>query len=495
MTTRRRLAIVAGTILVIGAGIWTLRPHDRVGGSRPQELIFRTESFAINLFPPSLAEINSRRIATLLNAPLIKMSDSGSLTPGLASRWAHEGLVWRFTMSSDARFSDGSPVTAEDAAASLCRTMQPGTSWAWSLSSIAQTKQGDKVLCDGLKVNGDELVIQQSFDASWLADALAGPAGWILPKQVDSNAAYGVVPGAGRYKVKEIVPDSYVLLTPVNPGAGLPPVRFRYTPDDNQAASLMRNGALSTLYLQSPLLKSAVTSQKADEFTLISHDIDRVRVLIINTARLRERGFSAAMIRTFRDALDTSIDRDRLEAISKGIGVKDAHPLPIFGTRVRSAPPAEALMHLPNVTLTVFSEPDAFSDEISAALPTKIGPVRLEYRGVEKGALIGALVDGRYDVTCLVLEATMHSPKFWSSFFEPQGAFVAFGMPIAGIEDIDWASSTSLDQLDTLLTSESNWITLFRETRIDAVSKWVTGLAFTRSGQDDLSAVTLEAEQ
>lgn len=85
----------------------------------------------------------------------------------------------------------------------------------------------------------------------------------------------------------------------------------------------------------------------------------------------------------------------------------------------------------------------------------------------------------------------MHSPKFWASFFEPQGAFVAFGTRIPGAESIDFSKSDAVQQLDALLTRESNWIVLVRENRIDAISKSVSGIAFTPSGQDDLGEVTL----
>lgn len=492
MRWRNALAVTAGVAALAISAVWLFpSPRDRGPGVAP-ELTFRIDSFSINLFPPTLVEINSRRIATLLNAPLIRMDENGAIAPSIAASWRKEGSTWRFKIAEGLQFSDGRPITAQDASASICRAMQPGTSWAWSLNSIAQTRQDDTVRCDGLSVSGNELIITQNFDAPWLEQALAGPAGWVLPKDADPRAGYGVVPGAGRYTVKEIAADSHVLLAPTDVKSGLPAVRFKYVADDSQAASLMKTGGLSSLYLQSPLLKAAVTAGNAQSFDLVSHRFDRVRVMIINEARLRSRGVPEPMIKVFRDALDTSIDRERLKLVSDGIAIPEAHPLPIFGSLVRSAPAAEAVNALPGLTLTVLSEPDAFSDQIAAALPKNVGPVHLTYRGLEKGAFLGALAKGDFDIGCLVLEATMHSPKFWASFFEPQGAFVAFGTPIRGAENVDFSKDDAVTQLDSLLTRESNWVLLFRENRIDAVNRSVSGLTYTPSGQDDLADVALK---
>ncbi|WP_373491042.1 ABC transporter substrate-binding protein [Parasphingorhabdus sp.] len=490
MNSKKIVLIVVGLAFLVAGGLWLLVKQQPV--SREREITLRTESFALNLYPPLLAEINSRSISTLLHAPLIRMGGDGQLTPEVASEWSDDGLTWRFTIRPGAKFSDGSKLTAEDAAASICRTMQPGTSWAWSLGSIAQSADGDKVECDGVTFAGNELVIRQTYDAPWLAEALSGPAGWIIPKTVNAEASYGVVPGAGRYKVEQIVPDSFVLLSPVDSESGLASVRFRYVADDNQAAALMKNEKLSVLYLQSPLLKMAVKSSKGQNFELKSRAFDRVRILVINEASLRKKGFSEQQIKTFRDALDTKIDRDRLEEISDGIAIADSHPLPVFGQLVRSSPSLLDIESLPDVKLTVFSEPDAFSDQIAATLPKSVGPVKLAYRGMDKGSFIGALVGGDFDIACVILEATMHSPKFWASFFEPNGAFVAFGKPINGTESIDFTKAEAVYQLDALLQRDSNWIQLFRENRVDAIGNSITGLMFSPSGQVDFGAVKLD---
>jgi len=495
-----RFGIILATILVSSAGValWFLSesPTASQSDQNPEELVFRLDSFAINLYPPALAEVNSRRIGTLLYEPLVRLAPDGKPEPAIASSWTHIGNTWRFEIKKNIRFSDGRPVTPADVESSICRSMQPSSSWGWSLTSILSTKVGDHIRCDGIVSDGDFVEIHQSFDAPWLIEALSGPAGWIIPKDANEPGAYGQVPGAGRYRIHSIAADSYVQLEPVDKSEGLAPIRFVYVPDDVRASSLFKSGRLAALHLQSPMLNKLVSEQAQStepkrRYRVVTRDFDRVRILIVNEARLEKLGMSANAVSIFRDALDTSIDRKNLENLSSGLAVAEATPLPIFGSIRRKSPNARDLKELPSLQFTVTTEPDAFSDQIAASLPTKIGNIRLDYRTVEKGLLINSLVKKDFDIAAIVIEATMHSPKFWSAFFDPSGAFVAFGKPIASIADIDLSSKDAVGTLQYVLAKDSNWILLTQERRIDAVQPWVQGMRYNRAGQDDLSSVTL----
>lgn len=58
-----------------------------------------------------------------MHARLVGMSPKGKPEPGIAETWRTlgDGRVWEFKLRGNARFSDGSPVTAEDVAFSLAR--------------------------------------------------------------------------------------------------------------------------------------------------------------------------------------------------------------------------------------------------------------------------------------------------------------------------------------------------------------------------------------
>jgi hypothetical protein len=491
----RSIAILATTATIAAvAAVFFWKTDTAVPGT-PNELTFRLDSFALNLYPPTLSEINSRRIATLLNEPLVRMTSEGGLEPGIASSWTRSGNNWRFQIRTNARFSNGTPVTPTDVQKAICRSMQPSSSWGWALTSIKSTKAGSTVICDGLLIVGQQLEIRQTFNAPWLLEVLSGPAGWIIPEGATGGGRYGAVIGAGRYRLGEVVPDSYVLLEPVDTSAKLPDIRFLYVPDDVQAASLFNAGKLASLYLQSPALRRLVSASAhpSPQYALASQPFDRMRVLIVNEKSLAAKGFTPADIRAFRDALDASIDRQKLQAVSSGIATADALVLPIFGTMMRSVPEKVLIDHIPSAHLTVLTEPDAFSDLLATLLPESVGKVNLSHQTLEKGLLIDSIVKGHFDVVSIVIEGTLHSPKFWSAFFDPNGAFVVFGKPIAGIEAIDLAQRDATSRLQALLARDGNWISLLHERRIDAVRPWLAGMRHNPAGQDDLSLVTLRS--
>lgn len=57
------------------------------------------------------------------HARLVGMSPQGKPEPGVAESWrpVQDGAAWEFVLRADAKFSDGSPITAEDVAYSLAR--------------------------------------------------------------------------------------------------------------------------------------------------------------------------------------------------------------------------------------------------------------------------------------------------------------------------------------------------------------------------------------
>lgn len=58
-----------------------------------------------------------------LHARFVGMTADGKPEPGIAERWrpVNDGMAWEFTLRADAKFSDGTPITAEDAAYSIAR--------------------------------------------------------------------------------------------------------------------------------------------------------------------------------------------------------------------------------------------------------------------------------------------------------------------------------------------------------------------------------------
>ncbi|VDA78773.1 Periplasmic murein peptide-binding protein [Klebsiella pneumoniae] len=65
---------------------------------------------------------------------LVNQDAKGNLVPGVATRWqSNDNRVWTFTLRDNARWSDGTPVTAEDFVYSWQRLVDPKTTspFAW----------------------------------------------------------------------------------------------------------------------------------------------------------------------------------------------------------------------------------------------------------------------------------------------------------------------------------------------------------------------------
>ena len=100
------------------------------------------DPFVINFLPTDL-EFDPIRTFTTTEAQLYTGLYEGLVTydpysldplPGVASRWEvlDEGRTYRFTIRPDARFSDGSPVRAEDFVATWLMMLEPSTNAAYA---------------------------------------------------------------------------------------------------------------------------------------------------------------------------------------------------------------------------------------------------------------------------------------------------------------------------------------------------------------------------
>ena len=481
------LAAVAAAVIAV----WL--PGCGAARAESSEVRLRLPSFALNLHPLRMVDVDSRAVATLLHAGLVFEDQGGEVRPLLARQWTRTGNNWEFALRKGVEFSNGDPIEARDVVASLCAAMQLESPLAWALSSIThETSDSGKVRCTGLTaVAVDRVRIEEERPVPWLLDALSGPAGWIMPASGPEPEAFGVVPGAGPYKVREIVPDVRVVLEARRDAsaiaAGVDRVQFDYLPDDLVAASRFANGALHVLDVTTPQLMDALVEGSTGKLrypgTLSQFDWDRMRVAIVNEKALLSKGFSTEQTRAFIDAFSAVVDRGKIAGLSKGLGIALAVPfLPVPpGLTLPGVENVETAF--PDVRLTIVTEPDAYSDLIAASLPRTVGSVQLGYKGVDKGLLINSLINGEYDIAVVPIEATQHSPAFWKSFFTPGSPFTVFGKPIEGLEDVDVSTPTGVYRTASEVVAKGNWVAILQEQRFQAVATGVSGIAFSASGQ------------
>ncbi len=499
----KKTTLLVVLVIVIGAFVsikWMARtgPEELGAEAVAGPVHLRLQSFALSLHPLKMADVESRQVATLLYVGLIVQNQDGSTQPAAAENWKHSGNEWEFTLKPGLTFSNGQLLRVQDVVMSICNAMQPTSPWAWALASIehAASTDGKKVECTGIGIVDENTIrIVEAQPVPWFLDAIGGPAGWILPAGDIKESAYGVMPGLGPYMIEEFIPDTRVVMKPRSSGSAIAPgatgIQFDYIADDAVAAGAFTAGKLHVLDLTSPKLVEHLVDARSGKLNtagaLVQREWDRVRIAIINEKSLLAKGFDETQARHFIQSYSAAVDRKKIAQNTLGI----ATPLETsFPPVPRVAPSVtKSTEGLPEASLTVITEPDAYSDLIAASLPKTVGPVTIDYRGVDKGVLIQSLIKDDFDIASILIEATTHSPEFWKSFFTPGNPFTAFGKPIAGLENVEVSDEAGVQRAAELIEQNGNWIGILQERRLQAIAPGITGVSYSPSGQTNYAAI------
>ena len=496
----KRLGTLAAILLLALAGVWGWHQFQAPNGSvRPDEkpIVLPLRTFALNLDPATMAETESRKVATLLYTGLVAVDQDGEVRPRIAVAWHRvDPKTWSFELGRNVTFSNGTPVTAARVVASLCASMQPAHVQAWSLDSIERVVRSTKeVECTGLSAPDERTVlIRESSPTPWLLEALAGPGGWIVDVS-KAPAAYGVRAGTGPYIVASVTPDQAVVLTS-RKGAAIAArasgVTFRYLPEAAVAASLYNTDRLDLLEIDSPQLASLVLGSdgrlKLGAGQLQRYQSDRARVVAFNLKGLAEKGFDPAALRRFIEAYSTALPRSQIAARLDGLVKPMTTGFPPDDGATDISAPSSALTDGP-AALTLLTENDPFSDMVGSMLPAKVGTTSIRYQAVEKSLLISALLKGDYDLALIRLEATHHTPRFWAAFFTPGNPYTAFGSPVEGMASVDVTTPEGIRKAGSLINRDGNWVGVFREVGLYAASANLSGVRLTPSGQWSLEEI------
>jgi ABC-type oligopeptide transport system substrate-binding subunit len=188
---------------------------------------------------------------------LTTYDQNGRVVPGVAESWevADDGLAWTFTLRDDARWSDGSPLTASDFVYSARRAVDPAT--AARFASFFYPVRNARAIVRGRMP--PEMLGVKAPDARHVQYELAHPAPYfaqIMAANIASPVPAAAIQEHGRrwtraenmisngpYKLAEWVPQSHVTLVR-NPGFpdqdAITIDRVEYHPTQNLATSLNR---------------------------------------------------------------------------------------------------------------------------------------------------------------------------------------------------------------------------------------------------------------
>lgn len=144
-------------------------------------LILLSGSTDLTTLDPAIAyDQNSLTALSMIFTGLVQLDDHMQVQPGLASSWSQssDGLTWTFLLRKGLKFSDGSPLTANDVAYSLDRALQPATKSSTAPLYLGIINNSDKLLGGGVTtLIGDSL---QVVDATTLKITLKEKAPYFL---------------------------------------------------------------------------------------------------------------------------------------------------------------------------------------------------------------------------------------------------------------------------------------------------------------------------
>jgi len=201
-----------------------------------------------SLDPVGVADNGSLYTRLLIYDTLVRANPGTTgpaVVPGLAERWSasKDGLKWTFYLR-DAKFADGTPVTAEDVKFSLDRFTNPKINTG--LSALA---------CGIAKLEAPApktVVLTLSHPVGALLENLSVAVASIVPAKLvqEQGASFWNKPiGSGPFVVQQWVRGSYMILkrNPHYWQAGLPylnEVRFDFIPDNNARMVKVEGGGL-----------------------------------------------------------------------------------------------------------------------------------------------------------------------------------------------------------------------------------------------------------
>jgi len=171
-----------------------------------------------------------------LYAGLARLDETGEPYPSLAEGWAisDDGLTYEFQLRDGLRFSDGSPLVAEDVRRSWLRLLDPATgATAPDVLSVVKGATA-RLLGDadedevGISAPDDDtLIVRLRHPASYFLDIVATPATFVVPSNADATPDWQTpidFVGSGPYVVADVDVGDLVLQANSEYVAGPPPI-------------------------------------------------------------------------------------------------------------------------------------------------------------------------------------------------------------------------------------------------------------------------------
>ena len=286
------------------------------------------------LDPAFIEDAADVQLLLQLYAGLTRLDEGGEPYPSLASGWeiSADGLTYEFAIRDDLRFSDGSPLVAEDVRRSWLRLLDPETAAsapdvlsvvAGAPERVAGEAEEDDV---GITAPDDEtLIVELRHPASYFLEITATPATFVVPRNADAGDAWqtpDAFVGSGPYVVEGTDAADLVLRGNAEYVAGAPPIEeIRWMSTiEGDGASAFTSGAVDLVQVPG---WDATWIAYDDELGPDLHEAQPLTISYFGFDTTRPP-FDDARV---RQAFALALDRERLVPLAEGASSEPAGSL------------------------------------------------------------------------------------------------------------------------------------------------------------------------
>jgi oligopeptide transport system substrate-binding protein len=193
-----------------------------------QELVRHIKDEPASLDPAKAVGLPEIQVIRDLFEGLVNQDEKGNIVPGVATRWqSNDHKIWTFTLRNNAKWSDGTPVTAEDFVYSWQRLVDPKTTspFAW-FAALAGINNAQAIIDGKAKpetlgvtaVDAHTLRIQLDKPLPWFVNLTANFSLYPVQKaNVESDKNWtrpGKLIGNGAYVLADRVVNEKLVATP-----------------------------------------------------------------------------------------------------------------------------------------------------------------------------------------------------------------------------------------------------------------------------------------
>ena len=177
--------------------------------AKQQSIVINNGSEVSSLDPQKIEGVPESNIILNLLEGLVETDANGHIVPGVAERWENSGYrVWTFHLRQNSRWSDGTPVTAEDFVYSWQRLVDPKTASPYgSYLQFGKVDNIDDILAG--KKAPDTLGVK-ALDATTLQVTLSAPVPYFVSLLANTSLKPVKRSVIEKYGERWTQPENYV---------------------------------------------------------------------------------------------------------------------------------------------------------------------------------------------------------------------------------------------------------------------------------------------